>query len=208
MHYAGLGRRWSDARELVFRARLEEARSSGAVLVLLRHGESDWNASDRFTGWEDVGITEEGRRQATRAGHRLARSDITAFDDLHSSALKRTVDTLRLTVKALNDRDLPSEVKAHEAGGLEPMTHCRSWQLNERHYGALTGMKKCDARNTFGKDQVQEWRRGWHASPPPMGTDHASHKAIQQAYVSAGGVPAHLPPSESLADTELSLIHI
>ena len=96
LRYTGLGQPWNAKNEEAFRARLEKCRRSGAVLVLLRHGQSEWNAKDQFTGWADVGMTDEGRKQAVNAGHRLAASGVRRFDDLHSSALKRTVDTLSL----------------------------------------------------------------------------------------------------------------
>ena len=94
-------------REEAFRARLEKCRRNGAVLVLLRHGQSEWNAKDQFTGWADVGMTDEGRKQAVNAGHRLAASGVRRFDDLHSSALKRTVDTLSVVLEALSGASLP-----------------------------------------------------------------------------------------------------
>ena len=94
-------------REAAFRERLAKCRRSGAVLVLLRHGESEWNAKDQFTGWADVGMTDEGRKQAVNAGHRLAASGVRRFDDLHSSALKRTVDTLSVVLEALSGASLP-----------------------------------------------------------------------------------------------------
>ena len=107
LRYTGLGQPWNMKREEAFRARLAKCRRSGAVLVLLRHGESEWNAKDQFTGWADVGMTDEGRKQAVNAGHRLAASGVRRFDDLHSSALKRTVDTLSVVLEALSGASLP-----------------------------------------------------------------------------------------------------
>ena len=107
LRYTGLGQPWNMKREAAFRARLEKCRRNGAVLVLLRHGESEWNAKDQFTGWADVGMTDEGRKQAVNAGHRLAASGVRRFDDLHSSALKRTVDTLSVVLEALSGASLP-----------------------------------------------------------------------------------------------------
>lgn len=214
LHYAGIGRPWTSERELFFRARLEEARSCGAILVLLRHGESEWNAADRFTGWHDIGITNVGREESRRAGRRLAAAGIDHFDDLHSSALKRTVDTLELTMRSLNGRPLPlgtvprdvSTPARKNASEERPMTHCRSWQLNERHYGGLTGVDKTVAREQYGMDQVKEWRRGWFARPPAMSVHHDSHKRIVEAYEAAGGDGAALPTSESLAETEARVV--
>ena len=107
LRYTGLGQPWNMKREAAFRERLEKCRRNGAVLVLLRHGESEWNAKDQFTGWADVGMTDEGRKQAVNAGHRLAASGVRRFDDLHSSALKRTVDTLSVVLEALSGASLP-----------------------------------------------------------------------------------------------------
>ena len=107
LRYTGLGQPWNMKREAAFRERLAKCRRNGAVLVLLRHGESEWNAKDQFTGWADVGMTDEGRKQAVNAGHRLAASGVRRFDDLHSSALKRTVDTLSVVLEALSGASLP-----------------------------------------------------------------------------------------------------
>ncbi|KAH8061654.1 hypothetical protein JL720_13354 [Aureococcus anophagefferens] len=164
-----------------------------AVLILLRHGESEWNASDRFTGWMDVGLTELGKREAAAAGRTLKATGLDAIDDLHSSALGRTVDTLSLCVEALGKR-LPTGEAAHGPAGDAPrLTYCRSWQLNERHYGSLTGMAKNDARQKYGANQVQRWRRAWRETPPRMAPDHAARPGIAAAYAAAGGSPKDLP---------------
>ena len=201
-YYAGIGRPWSLEREVVFRRRLGDAE---AVLVLLRHGESDWNAADRFTGWRDVGLTDRGRAEATRAGETLAATGLAAVDDLHSSALRRTVDTLALTVEALGLR-LPAEASHGHVFDKPKLTFCRSWQLNERHYGHLTGMAKADARSRYGADAVARWRRGWRETPPPMAPDHDAYASIADAYRAAGGDASELPASESLAATEKRVI--
>ncbi|KAH8047193.1 hypothetical protein JL720_16186 [Aureococcus anophagefferens] len=171
-YYAGIGRPWTAARDAVFRRRVGDAQ---AVLILLRHGESEWNASDRFTGWMDVGLTELGKREAAAAGRTLKATGLDAIDDLHSSALGRTVDTLSF------------------------------WQLNERHYGSLTGMAKNDARQKYGANQVQRWRRAWRETPR-MAPDHAARPGIAAAYAAAGGSPKDLPCSESLAATETRVV--
>ncbi|KAH8071643.1 hypothetical protein JL721_4144 [Aureococcus anophagefferens] len=177
-----------------------------AVLILLRHGESEWNASDRFTGWMDVGLTELGKREAAAAGRTLKATGLGAIDDLHSSALGRTVDTLSLCVEALGRR-LPTGEAAHgHAGDAPRLTYCRSWQLNERHYGHLTGMAKGDAREKYGANQVQRWRRAWRETPPRMAPDHAARPGIAAAYAAAGGSPKDLPCSESLAATETRVV--
>ena len=208
LRYTGLGQAWNMKREEAFRARLEKCRRSGAVLVLLRHGESEWNAKDQFTGWADVGMTDEGRKQAVNAGHRLAASGVRRFDDLHSSALKRTVDTLSVVLEALSGASLPKGPRGTVSrsemprGTRDQSTHCRAWQLNERHYGALTGVNKHDARDQYGEAQVKAWRRSWACSPPPMSDDHPCYAALQSAYRDAGGDPDELPRSESLSACE------
>jgi len=195
-YYAGIGRPWTAARDAVFRRRVGDAQ---AVLILLRHGESEWNATDRFTGWMDVGLTELGKREAAAAGRTLKATGLGAIDDLHSSALGRTVDTLSLCVEAIGRR-LPTGEAAHgHAGDAPRLTYCRSWQLNERHYGHLTGMAKGDARQKYGANQVQRWRRAWRETPPRMAPDHAARPGIAAAYAAAGGSPKDLPCSESLA---------
>lgn len=202
-YYAGIGRPWTAARDAVFRRRVGDAQ---AVLILLRHGESEWNASDRFTGWMDVGLTELGKREAAAAGRTLKATGLDAIDDLHSSALGRTVDTLSLCVEALGKR-LPTGEAAHgHAGDAPRLTYCRSWQLNERHYGSLTGMAKNDARQKYGANQVQRWRRAWRETPPRMAPDHAARPGIAAAYAAAGGSPKDLPCSESLAATETRVV--
>ena len=208
LRYTGLGQPWHAKREEIFRKRLQRCRRAGAVLVLLRHGESEWNAQDRFTGWADVGMTNAGRKQATNAGHRLAASDIRTFDDLHSSALQRTVDTLAVVLEALSGASLPKgprgTVSRSEmpSGTRDQSTHCRAWQLNERHYGALTGLSKVDARARHGDAQVKAWRRSWHSTPPLITNDHPCFAEIQQSYRDAGGDPDELPRAESLAACE------
>ncbi|KAJ1447279.1 histidine phosphatase superfamily [Pelagophyceae sp. CCMP2097] len=188
------------------RLRLEGAH---VVLVLLRHAESEWNAADRFNGWADVGLTGQGRLQAAAAGQCLKRHGLVAFDDVHSSALCRTVETLEALLGALGVQ-LPQSGGTRDAQAAVPTlcatTLCRSWQLNERHYGALTGLTKADARAKFGSARVQAWRRGFDVMPPPMPDDHAWHAAILGAYAAVGGAPSELPRSESLAMTEARVV--
>ena len=127
-------------------------RSAGrGRLILLRHGESEANAHDVFAGWIDVALTAAGVRQAHDAGRALA-ADGVRPDAVHSSVLGRAVDTARLALDA--------------GSFVRPLT--THWRLNERHYGALQGWSKDDARDHFGLEQVERWRRSAHAAPPPL----------------------------------------
>jgi 2,3-bisphosphoglycerate-dependent phosphoglycerate mutase len=119
-------------------------------LVLLRHGESEWNRSHRFTGWTDIGLTAYGRAQATIAGRMLANAGF-EFDRCHTSVLKRAIVTAHLVLEEMDSLWLPVE---------------KSWRLNERHYGALQGMNKAAAAERFGAEQVEAWRRAYRARPP------------------------------------------
>lgn len=119
-------------------------------LILVRHGESVWNASNRFTGWVDVPLSEAGRAEARKAGERLAAEGITV-DRAYTSTLRRAIDTGRIVLDTLGQPDL-EQVQA--------------WELNERFYGALTGRDKDEAREAFGEDQVHEWRRGYDVDVP------------------------------------------
>ena len=102
---------------------------------------------------------------------------------------------------------LRATIAAHgHAGDAPRLTYCRSWQLNERHYGHLTGMAKNDARQKYGANQVQRWRRAWRETPPRMAPDHAARPGIAAAYAAAGGSPKDLPCSESLAATETRVV--
>jgi 2,3-bisphosphoglycerate-dependent phosphoglycerate mutase len=119
-------------------------------LVLLRHGESAWNRSNRFTGWTDVELTPYGRAQAVQAGRCLGAAGF-EFDRCHTSALKRAIVTAHLVLEEMDRLWLPVE---------------KNWRLNERHYGALQGLNKDAAAARFGTEQVAAWRRGYAARPP------------------------------------------
>lgn len=121
-------------------------------LVLLRHGESVWNRSNRFTGWTDVELTDYGRSQAIQAGRMLDRAGF-EFDRCHTSVLKRAIITAHLALEAMDRLWVPVE---------------KSWRLNERHYGALQGMDKAAAAERFGTEQVAAWRRSYIARPPAL----------------------------------------
>lgn len=152
------------------------------TLVLLRHGESELNARNRFSGWADAPLTPEGVRQAHAAGRVLRESGI-AFDASFSSALSRAVETASIVLGEL---------------GLGSIPFTRTWRLNERHYGALEGVLKDDAVNRYGADLVEAWRNGPDASPPPLSDDDPRHPRHSALY--RGVSPELLPSAECLRD--------
>ena len=129
-------------------------------LVCVRHGESAWNKDNKFCGWVDVPLSDNGVREAHRAADSLQEENL-AFDVVFTSLLKRAVDTANIIIK---DQSSTSIVK--------------HWQLNERHYGALTGLNKAEMAEVYGKDQVQIWRRSFDVPPPPMPSNHPYYKTI------------------------------
>jgi 2,3-bisphosphoglycerate-dependent phosphoglycerate mutase len=152
-------------------------------LVLLRHGQSRWNADNLFTGWYDVDLTELGRSEADRAGHLLADEAGLDLRVLHTSLLTRAIRTAELALEAAGRPWLP--VRRH-------------WRLNERHYGALQGRNKKETTAEHGKAQVDAWRRGYATPPPPVQPGSEYHPAGDPRY---RDVPAEvLPTSECLAD--------
>ena len=120
-------------------------------LILLRHGESEWNASNRFTGWYDCDLTSTGEQEARNAADLLAAAGILP-DVVHTSLQKRAIRTANLTLDVLDRAWIPVR---------------RDWRLNERHYGDLTGLDKAETRERFGSEQLQAWRRGYSTPPPP-----------------------------------------
>jgi 2,3-bisphosphoglycerate-dependent phosphoglycerate mutase len=153
------------------------------TLVLLRHGESTWNKENRFTGWTDVDLTEKGRAEATEAG-RLLKAEGFAFDVAYTSVLKRALRTCWMVLDELDLLWLPV---------------CRSWRLNERHYGALQGLNKAETAAQHGEEQVKIWRRSYDIPPPPLSRDDPRHAARDPRY--AALPPDDLPLTESLKDT-------
>jgi 2,3-bisphosphoglycerate-dependent phosphoglycerate mutase len=149
-------------------------------LVLLRHGESQWNLENRFTGWTDVDLTPKGRSEALDAG-RLLRDGGYAFDVAYTSVLKRAVRTLWIV---LDEMDL-MWVPVH-----------RSWRLNERHYGALQGLNKAETAAKYGEEQVKIWRRSYATPPPPLSPDDERYPGRDRRY--AGLSREDLPLTESL----------
>jgi 2,3-bisphosphoglycerate-dependent phosphoglycerate mutase len=155
----------------------------GTKLVLLRHGESVWNLENRFTGWTDVELSELGITQSQSAGRTLARAGLT-FDLAVSSVLKRAIRTTRMV---LDEMDLMWIPEIH------------SWELNERHYGALQGLNKAETAAKYGAEQVYRWRRSFDVSPPPLEMDDPRHPRFDRRYAALD--PARLPATESLQDT-------
>ena len=152
-------------------------------LVIVRHGESQWNLQNRFTGWTDIDLTENGQKQARRAGRALADAGI-RFDLAFTSVLKRVIRSQWLIVDEMDLMYIP--VISH-------------WRLNERHYGALTGQSRADVIAQFGEDQVWEWRRGYASRPPLMDSNDARAPAQEARYRDLP--PDLLPLGESLEDT-------
>lgn len=151
-------------------------------LVLLRHGQSVWNLENRFTGWTDVDLTEQGREEALRSARWLQEAGFT-FDLAFTSYLKRAIRTLWLVQDAMDLMWI--EVRRH-------------WALNERHYGALTGRDKKEAVRQHGEEQVHLWRRGYTVRPPPMERDDPRHPRFDPRY--AAVEPELLPDTECLKD--------
>jgi len=149
-------------------------------LVLVRHGQSTWNLENRFTGWTDVGLTEQGVTEAHEAG-RLLREEGYTFDVAYTSVLKRAIKTLWIVL---------------EETELEWIPVIRAWQLNERHYGALQGLNKAEMALKFGEDQVHVWRRSYDVPPPALEPTDERHPRFDPRY--AGLTPEQVPATESL----------
>jgi 2,3-bisphosphoglycerate-dependent phosphoglycerate mutase len=151
-------------------------------LVLLRHGESLWNLENIFTGWTDVALSEEGEREARDAG-RIMTEEQLEFDVVHTSLLRRAIDTADITLAVMEMGWIPVE---------------RSWRLNERHYGALQGLNKKETAEEFGLEQVHIWRRSYGTPPPALESTDPRHPRHDRRYASLA--PEQLPATECLAD--------
>ncbi|HEX5616304.1 MAG TPA: phosphoglyceromutase [Acidimicrobiia bacterium] len=151
-------------------------------LVLLRHGQSEWNLQNLFTGWVDIGLTEQGVEEARRGGRDLHAAGI-APDLLHTSLQARAITTSELALREIGRSWIPVR---------------RSWRLNERHYGALQGKNKQETTDAFGAAQVKIWRRSYDVPPPPVGLDDPMHPRHDPRY--ADLPPDVLPASECLRD--------
>jgi 2,3-bisphosphoglycerate-dependent phosphoglycerate mutase len=158
------------------------------TLVLLRHGESEWNKANLFTGWVDVPLSEKGREEAARGGQLLAEHDLLP-DVLHTSVLKRAISTAELALAEADRQWLPVR---------------RSWRLNERHYGALQGKDKAATLAEFGEEQFMLWRRSYDTPPPPIepGSEYSQDGDARYAFLP----PEARPATECLKDVVVRML--
>jgi 2,3-bisphosphoglycerate-dependent phosphoglycerate mutase len=157
-------------------------------VVLLRHGESDWNRENRFTGWTDVDLSELGQKEARAAGQLMKKEGYT-FDQSFTSVLKRAIRTLNLALDEMGLLWIPVQ---------------RTWRLNERHYGALQGLNKAETAAKFGDEQVKIWRRSYDIPPPPLELSDERFPGFDPRY---GDVPrGALPATECLKDTVVRFV--
>ncbi len=151
-------------------------------LILIRHGQSVWNLEKRFTGWVDIDLTDKGKLEAEKAGELIKKKGI-LIDFYYSSLQLRANNTLKIIQKVLNDKkDFP-----------------KFWQINERHYGALTGLNKIEMKKKLGDEKIHEFRRSWDIKPSPLSKESPYHPLNIETYKN---VPKEkIPDSESLKDT-------
>ena len=152
-------------------------------LVLVRHGQSQWNLENKFTGWTDVALSEQGVREAKEAGRVLKEKDF-EFDVAYTSFLKRANDTLDYILEEMGETNIPIK---------------KSWRLNERHYGALQGLNKEETRQKYGADQVLLWRRSTDVRPPELSIDDERYPGNDPKYKDLS--VNELPKTENLIDT-------
>ena len=148
-------------------------------LVLVRHGQSAWNLENKFTGWTDVPLSENGVNEAIEAGKILKEKGFT-FDIAYTSVLKRANDTLDLILKELGEENIPIN---------------KSWRLNERHYGALQGLNKKETADKYGEEQVHVWRRSYDVKPPSLSDEDERYLDMKNKYTE------YIPHTECLKDT-------
>ena len=152
-------------------------------LVLLRHGESQWNLENRFTGWTDVDLTEKGEAEARESG-KLLKEEGFQFDVVHTSLLMRANRTMEICLEEMGENDILIKY---------------NWRLNERHYGALQGLNKAETAKKYGDEQVLIWRRSYSTPPPQLDADDEQHPRFDERYSDLD--PNDLPASECLKDT-------
>ncbi len=157
-------------------------------IVLIRHGESQWNKENRFTGWTDVELSEKGNKEAIAAG-KLLKEEGFIFDKAYTSVLKRAIKTLWHTLEGLDLMWIPVQ---------------RAWQLNERHYGSLQGLNKAETAQKYGDDQVLIWRRSYDTPPPPLKESDERYPGHDARYASLS--KKELPLTECLKDTVARVI--
>ena len=151
-------------------------------LILVRHGQSEWNLEKRFTGWVDVDLTENGKLEAEKAGYLIKKKNI-SIGQYYSSLQLRANNTLKIIQRVLNDKK----------------DFIKAWQINERHYGALTGLNKIEMSSRIGEDKVYKFRRSWEIKPEPLSKESPYHPINIDAYKN---VPKeNIPDTESLKDT-------
>ncbi|MEE6163955.1 MULTISPECIES: phosphoglyceromutase [unclassified Mycolicibacterium] len=150
------------------------------TLILLRHGESDWNQKNLFTGWVDVDLTEKGRAEAVRGGELLAEQGVLP-DVVYTSLLRRAINTANLALDKADRHWIPVH---------------RDWRLNERHYGALQGLDKAATKEKYGEEQFMAWRRSYDTPPPPIEKGSEFSQDADPRYADIGGGPL----TECLAD--------
>lgn len=153
--------------------------SQPGTLILLRHGQSEWNKSNQFTGWVDVSLTEQGQGEAARAGQLLVESGTTP-DVLYTSLLTRAIATANIAL---------------ETAGLSWLPVVRTWRLNERHYGSLQGLDKAETLEKYGPEQFQLWRRSFDVPPPPIDADSKYSQTHDARYAHIDG---EVPLTEAL----------
>ena len=149
------------------------------TLILLRHGNSDWNQKNLFTGWVDVRLSEQGVAEAKRAGELLAASGLTP-EILYTSVLTRAIQTANLALEVADRLWIPVK---------------RTWRLNERHYGALQGLDKAETLEKFGQEKFMEWRRSFDVPPPVLDDDAEYSQVHDERYI---GIDGEIPRTESL----------
>jgi len=154
-----------------------------ANLILVRHGQSQWNLENRFTGWYDADLTELGKQEAKKSGQLIKNLEIN-FDLAFTSFQKRAINTLSIILDEINQANIKT---------------IKAWQLNERHYGGLQGLNKAETELKHGKEQVMRWRRSYATQPPKLDKNDPGHPIHNQIYKSID--PALIPDTESLLDT-------
>lgn len=152
-------------------------------LVLLRHGESQWNLENRFTGWTDVDLTSKGEEEAQSSG-KILKDEGYEFDVIHTSVLTRAIRTMEICLDEMGITEIPI---------------IYNWRLNERHYGALQGLNKAETAKKYGEEQVLTWRRSYTTPPPKLDMDDKRHPRFDSIYKDLD--PGDLPASECLKDT-------
>ena len=153
-----------------------------SYLILVRHGQSVWNLEKKFTGWVDVDLTENGKSEAKKAGELINKNNLT-IDLYFSSVQLRAKNTLKIIQEELKDNKAPTE----------------AWELNERHYGALTGLNKDEMKIKLGEDKVHQFRRSWDLRPDPLNKENPYHPSNIEIYKN---IPQdRIPSTESLKDT-------